>query len=153
MVKGSSPNCGGIVDTWRPNDAFDGGLRAAPRGPLQHSVPYQEERHDGPAASHAARARLDNGQGPVIVLVRGPQVIGDTLVGYINGVYEEMPSAHLKQVLVEAPATTRTVLLVSAITVGLGGMIYALLGTSSGDKYVGSDYCEEHPEDPACAAL
>jgi FlaG/FlaF family flagellin (archaellin) len=88
-----------------------------------------------------------------VVLIRGPQVIGDTLAGYINGVYEEMPATHLKQVMVEAPATTRTVLLVGAITVGLGGMIYALLGTSSGEKYVGSDYCEEHPEDPACAAL
>jgi hypothetical protein len=88
-----------------------------------------------------------------VVLVTGPQVVGDTLVGYVNGVYEEMPAAQLQQVVVQRPATTRTVLLVSALTVGFGGMVYALTGAHGGDKYVGSDYCEEHPEDPACAAL
>ena len=31
-----------------------------------------------------------------VVMVAGPQVVGDTLVGYINGVYEEMPAAQLQ---------------------------------------------------------
>ncbi len=47
-----------------------------------------------------------------VVLVSGPQVVGDTLVGYINGVYEEMPAAQLTQLMVETPAKTRTYLLV-----------------------------------------
>lgn len=88
-----------------------------------------------------------------VVLVAGPQVVGDTLVGYINGVYEEMPAAQLTQVMVETPAKTRTYLLVGGITVAVGGMVYALIGANSSEKYVGSDYCEEHPEDPDCAAL
>jgi hypothetical protein len=88
-----------------------------------------------------------------VVLVSNPQVVGDTLVGYVNGQYEEMPAAQFKQVVVQRPATTKTALLVGAITVGFGGMVYALTGARGGDKYVGSDYCEEHPEDPACAAL
>ena len=88
-----------------------------------------------------------------VVLVANPQVVGDTLVGYVNGTYEEMPAAQFKQVIVQAPATAKTVLLVGAVTAGFGGMVYALIGGHGGDKYVGSDYCEEHPEDPACAAL
>jgi hypothetical protein len=88
-----------------------------------------------------------------VILVATPQVVGDTLVGYVNGKYEEMPAAQFKQVVVQRPATTRTVLLVSSITVVFGGMVYALTGAHGGDKYVGSDFCEEHPEDPACMAL
>jgi len=83
------------------------------------------------------------------VVVNGPEVVGDTLVGYVKGVYEEMPSSQLKQVLVEKPATSRTVLLVSAITVGFGGMVYALTGSGSGGKGQ-SDFCDKHPDDPTC---
>jgi hypothetical protein len=85
-----------------------------------------------------------------VVMVAGPQVVGDTVVGYINGVYEEMPAARLKQVMVETPAKTRTYLLVGGITVALGGMVYALIGGAGDTKYGGMDYCDEHPEDPAC---
>jgi hypothetical protein len=85
-----------------------------------------------------------------VVMVAGPQVVGDTVVGYINGVYEEMPAARLKQVMVETPAKTRTYLLVGGITVALGGMIYALIGGAGDTPYGGPDYCDEHPEDPIC---
>jgi len=85
-----------------------------------------------------------------VVMVAGPQVVGDTLVGYINGVYEEMPAAQLQQVMVETPAKTRTYLLVGGITVALGGMVYALIGGAGDTKYGGPDYCDEHPEDPIC---
>lgn len=84
-----------------------------------------------------------------VVVVDGPQVMGDTLVGYINGVYEEMPATRFKEVMVQQPATTKTALLVGAITVGFGGMVYALLGSGSSDVKDPS-YCEEHEEDPAC---
>jgi hypothetical protein len=85
-----------------------------------------------------------------VVVVSGPQVVGDTLVGYVNGVYEEMPTAQFKQVLVRRPATAKTVLLVGAITAGFGAMVYALIGSSDPGKYLGSDYCEENPSDPDC---
>jgi hypothetical protein len=88
-----------------------------------------------------------------VVMVAGPQVVGDTVVGYINGVYEEMPAAQLTQVMVETPAKTRTYLLVGGITVALGGMVYALIGAASNEKYAGMDYCDEHPEDPACDGI
>jgi hypothetical protein len=84
-----------------------------------------------------------------VVIISDPQVVGDTVVGYINGAYEELPSTLVKQIQVERPATSRTVLLVSAIAVGFGGMAYALTG---GGPEGGKDpsYCEEHEEDPAC---
>ena len=88
--------------------------------------------------------------GNSMVIVDGPQVVGDTIVGYVNGVYEEMPSDKFSQIVVQKNATTRTLLLVGAVTVGFGGMIYALIGSTGGDKYLGSDYCEEHPFDPDC---
>jgi hypothetical protein len=88
-----------------------------------------------------------------VILVTTPQVVGDTLVGYVNGVYEEMPAARLKQVVVSRPATTRTVLLVSALAVGFGGFAYAVAGAVGGNKYIGADFCDETPEDPACADL
>jgi hypothetical protein len=76
-------------------------------------------------------------------------VVGDTLVGYIKAVYEEVPSSQLKEVRVEKNATTKTVLLVSAITVGFGGMVYALAGGGSGGKGQ-TDFCDKHPDDPTC---
>ena len=84
-----------------------------------------------------------------VVIVSGPQVVGDTLVGYVKGVYEEMPSAQLKEVRVEKPATTKTVLLVSAITVGFAGMVFALTGSGSEGKGQ-SDTCDKHPDYPEC---
>ena len=88
-----------------------------------------------------------------VILVTTPQVVGDTLVGYVNGVYEEMPAARLKDVVVSRPATTRTVLLVSAIAIGFGGFAYAVAGAVGGNKYIGADFSDETPEDPACADL
>ena len=85
-----------------------------------------------------------------VVVVSGPEVVGDTLVGYVKGVYEEMPSAQFKQVMVEKPATTKTVLLVSAITVGFGGMVFALAGGGSSGKGQ-SDFCDKHPDDVTCS--
>jgi hypothetical protein len=87
-----------------------------------------------------------------VILVSAPQVVGDTLVGYVNGKYEEMPTSQFKQVIVQRPATSRTVLLVAVIAAGFGGMAFALTGGGSTNKFDAS-YCEEHSEDPGCAAL
>lgn len=84
-----------------------------------------------------------------VVLVTSPQVVGDTLVGYVNGSYEEMPASQVKQVIMQRAATTKTALLVAAIAVGFGGMAYALTGGHSTNSCDPS-YCEEHGEDPCC---
>lgn len=90
--------------------------------------------------------------GKSVVVVDGPQVVGDTIVGYVNGVYEEMPASTFNQIVVEKAATTRTILLVGAITAGFGGMVFALVGGKGDTGYGGADFCDEHPEDPACAS-
>jgi hypothetical protein len=84
-----------------------------------------------------------------VVVITGPQVVGDTLVGYIKGVYEEVPVSQFKGVSVEKNATSKTVLLVSAITVGFGGMVYALMGSGAQGKNQ-SDTCDKHPDYPEC---
>ena len=87
-----------------------------------------------------------------VVVVEGPQVVGDTLVGYVNGVYEEMLATRFKEAMVEKPATQKTALLVGALAVGFGGMVYALTGSGE-SRGVDPSYCEEHEEDPACMNL
>jgi hypothetical protein len=88
-----------------------------------------------------------------VVVVTGPiNVAGDTLQGYINGKYEEMPTTELKQLVVQKPATTRTVLLVSAVAVGFGGFIFALTGSSGAATRGQTDFCDKHPDDPTCTS-
>ena len=86
-----------------------------------------------------------------VVVVAAPiNVLGDTLVGYVNGKYEEMPTGSLKRFVVQSPAKTRTVLLVAALAVGFGGFAYALTGIGGGQQTnplsVGD--CDKHPGDP-----
>lgn len=88
-----------------------------------------------------------------VVVVTGPiNVIGDTLVGYVAGTYSEMPAGTLKQFVVKQPATTRTALLVSSIAVGIGGFVYAIAGSTSGNMApppLAGD-CDKHPEQAGC---
>ena len=57
-----------------------------------------------------------------VVVVDGPiNVMGDTLVGYVGGKYEEMPMTGPHKLVVQRPATTKTALLIGAIAVGFGG--------------------------------
>jgi hypothetical protein len=88
-----------------------------------------------------------------VVIVDGPiNVLGDTLVGYVAGKYEEMPVASINKIVVQRPAKARTILLISAITVGFGGFAYALTGAAGGTKTPnasGGD-CDKHPDDPGC---
>jgi hypothetical protein len=85
-----------------------------------------------------------------VVLVSNPQVMGDTLVGYVNGKYEEIPSSQFKQVVTERVATGKTAVLVAVIAAGFGGMVYALIGGKGDTKVCDPSYCEEHGEDPCC---
>ena len=87
-----------------------------------------------------------------VLIVAGPiNVLGDTLVGYVNGKYEEMPTGSLKQFVVQSPAKTRTVLLVAALAVGFSGFAYAVAGSGASKTLnSGAGDCDKHPEDPGC---
>ena len=75
------------------------------------------------------------------VVVSHPQVLGDTLVGFVNRKYEVMPATDLTQVLVRRPAGGRTAALLVAATVGLAGVVHLVAG--SGQSAPGlSSKCE-----------
>jgi len=89
-----------------------------------------------------------------VVVVFVPQVVGDTLAGYVNGQLTQLPSADVKRVTVRKPAPMRTALLVAGTTVGVAGLLAALSGSGNtplptaisgqpGD-------CDKHPDDPIC---
>lgn len=66
-----------------------------------------------------------------VVLVTGPQVFDNKLVGFVDGKYREMPAADLKQLIMQIPARGRTTALVVAGALGVAAI--AVLLTSSGD--------------------
>jgi hypothetical protein len=70
------------------------------------------------------------------------------LVGYVNGKFEELLGADLKQVRMMTPAKGRTTALIIATTVGIAG--FAMLLTGSGAPApIGPD-CTENPMRPGC---
>jgi hypothetical protein len=89
-----------------------------------------------------------------VVILYVPQVLGDTLVGYVNGEEKHLPSTALKRVTVMRPAPARTALLVGGLAVGVAGMLSALSG--SGEYKMPTAIsgapgdCDKHPEDPIC---
>jgi len=49
-----------------------------------------------------------------VVVVSGPRTFGDTLVGYVDGEFEEMPAADLKQIRMKQRARGKTAALLAA---------------------------------------
>src|SRR5687767_10210961 len=67
-----------------------------------------------------------------VLVLETPRVFGDTLVGYLNGEFQELPTATLKPQLyqVKRMATARTAGLVAASMLSVG--TFAFLVSSSG---------------------
>ena len=66
-----------------------------------------------------------------VIVVAGPQVFGNKLVGFVDGKYREMPAGDLKQLVMQSPARVRTTALVIAGAIGIATFAYLLTG--SGD--------------------
>jgi hypothetical protein len=66
-----------------------------------------------------------------VVVVYNPQVFGTKLVGFVEGKYQEMRAADLKQFRMRAPARGQTAALI--VGAALGVATFAYLVTSSGD--------------------
>ena len=82
-----------------------------------------------------------------VVEISGPQVLGDTLVGYVNGVYQELPAAEVKGVTVQKSATGKTVALVAASTLAFGGFAYLITSSASSKSDNGPTVeCQENPD-------
>lgn len=67
-----------------------------------------------------------------IAVVDGPRLYGDTLVGYVNGRFEEMSAAGLTQMRVRRRAGGRTAALIAAGAVGAAALVYVLSGSGGG---------------------
>jgi hypothetical protein len=87
-----------------------------------------------------------------VVEVSGPQVINDTLVGYIGGVFTELPATDVKQVKVKRSAKGKTMALVAASIVGAGALGVVISGLGSSGRDPGVD-CMDVPDDPRCLGM
>lgn len=85
-----------------------------------------------------------------VVIVDGPQTFGDTLVGYVNGKFEELPATNLAQMRVKRRAGGRTAALVTGGLLGIAALAYMV--TSTGDYRNPEDKldCEDNPDQPGC---
>ena len=81
-----------------------------------------------------------------VVVVEGPQLIGDTLVGYVQGEFEEMPTANLQKFVTKKRDKAKTTALIIGTTVGIAGA--AMMMTSSGlfGNPADLEDCEDDPE-------
>jgi hypothetical protein len=96
------------------------------------------------------RAWVTN-QDQSVVVVSSPQVVGDTLVGYVAVRYERVPSAGLKQVTVRTVAPARTALLAIGIAAAFAAAFLAVSPGSGGRaNYGGIGDCDKDPTNPAC---
>ena len=85
-----------------------------------------------------------------VVEVSGPMVFNDTIVGYINGEFQELPATKVSRVMMRRPARARTIALAAAGTVGLAAFVWAIAG---GEDYVNPAQfvdCDDDPLLPEC---
>ena len=84
-----------------------------------------------------------------VVLLYGPQIYGNKLVGYVDGKYEEYLIADVTAVHVREPAGARTAALVILGTLAAGGLVFWLAdaGTHGPGR---PDICDEEPDNDIC---
>ena len=85
----------------------------------------------------------------VAVEINGPQVFNDTLVGYIRGVFAELPAKDISKVTIKRSAKGKTMALVagSIATAGMIGVLISGIGSDGRDPGVD---CMDVPDDPRC---
>ena len=77
-----------------------------------------------------------------VAVVSHPQVLGDTLVGFVERKYQVMPPGDVKQVEVERPATGRTAALLGVGALGVVGIAAALLSTGGSSSKETNSKCD-----------
>jgi hypothetical protein len=66
-----------------------------------------------------------------VVELSNPQIHGDTLVGFSEGTYIEMPLSDVKLMKASFPAPARTAIVAGASAIGLALAVAALMGNAS----------------------
>jgi len=97
-----------------------------------------------------SRAWLTMGDQSVIELA-GPQVMGDTVVGYVKGEYHELPMANVKGVTVQKASPLKTAGLVASGLVVLGGVAYVISSSANkADTSTSMVDCQVNPNASVC---
>jgi len=83
--------------------------------------------------------------------ISGPQVFGDTVVGYVNGQYQEVKFNNVGQVRVRQNANGKTALLIIGGAAGVVGIAWFVsgLGAATQTGNVVTD-CDDDPTQPGC---
>lgn len=85
-----------------------------------------------------------------VVVVETPRVFGDTLVGYINGEFQELPNTDMTGFKVRRMAGVKTAGLVAATAVGVGTFVFLVSSTNSYIDPASLLDCDDDPEQPGC---
>ena len=78
-----------------------------------------------------------------VLIFNGPKMSRDTLTGFVNGRYRELPASQVKFVKAMLPSHWRTAVVVSAAALGVG----AVFVTITNAKKVGSTTCYDERND------
>jgi len=88
-----------------------------------------------------------------VVVVTGPRAFGDTLMGYVDGQFEEMLAADLKQIRMKQRARGKTAALLAAGAVGAAALAYMVFSTGDYRDPAANLDCEDGPEQPGCPGV
>jgi hypothetical protein len=85
-----------------------------------------------------------------VIVVSGPQTMGDTLLGYVNGQFEEIPGDHVRTMLVKRPARKKTIALVAVGIAAVAGT--AMMISQQGDHVdpAATLDCDDDPDQVGC---
>jgi hypothetical protein len=84
-----------------------------------------------------------------VILLEKPQVLGDTLVGHVNGAYEEIPAAQQTQLRMRTMASGKTIAVIGIAAGSVLTMAALLAGGGSGDP-TPPPSCQVDPTHPNC---
>lgn len=84
------------------------------------------------------------------VEVSGPQLFGDTLVGYIGGDFQELSTKEIQRVVVRRSAKGKTLALVAASIAGAAGIAVVISGFGSASERDQIDCDYDETNDPRC---
>jgi hypothetical protein len=87
------------------------------------------------------------------VVVEGPRFLDSGLVGFVNGSYQEIPAADVKQVLQRRRAGGRTGALVAVGALGAFTLAYLIAGSSNVHDPGAYLDCGDNPDQPGCPGV
>jgi hypothetical protein len=124
-------------------------LAAALSGPACYTmrpVTYEQLGVARPGAVYITRSDQSE------VILETPRVFGDTLVGYINGEFQELSVTELKPQLyrVRQMAGVRTAGLVVASALSVGTFVFLVSGAGSHVNPEDTKDCDDDPYQPGC---